>query len=95
MWISSETTLKAWRKIHSSKRKSLLSQNLPDSLERESVVDCDDQPLLTGYVNREEPPMAKTVEAPSASRSTGLYGALYGWYDGGNTVSRNLYNPRH
>ncbi len=64
------TIPKASRSNH-SKRKSLLPQRTPASLEGESVADCYDQTSLVKSTSNKDPAMVNAVEKPSAITRTG------------------------
>ncbi|MGY5853246.1 MAG: transposase [Candidatus Thorarchaeota archaeon] len=75
MWLLSheKSTPNALRSSR-SKGKSSLPQRLPTSSEWESVADCSDQTTLESFVSSEDLAMAKTVEEPPATGTSGSSG---------------------
>lgn len=78
MWLTAKdrAILKARRKICASYGKSALPQNLPASIEGESVADCHDQTSLVEFTSSKDPAMVKAVEEPPASMNTGSSGGM-------------------
>jgi hypothetical protein len=73
--LSRENAILKASRVFKSKRKSSLLQGSPHLL-GESVAECYEQMSLVSSESTKDPAMAKTVERPSVSRSSGSLGTI-------------------